>query len=47
MKIEKLNLDGKKSPIEVLDKIFSAKINNRLVNSTLYKINANYTRSTS
>ena len=42
MKIEKLNLDGKKSPIEVLDKIFSAKINNRLVNSTLYKINANY-----
>ena len=42
MKIEKLNLDGKKSSIEVLDKIFSAKINNKLINSVLYKINANY-----
>ena len=42
MKIEKLNLDGKKSSIEVLDKIFSAKINNRLVNNVLYKTNANY-----
>ena len=42
MKIEKLNLDGKKSSIEVLDKIFSAKINNRLVSSVLYKTNANY-----
>ena len=31
MKIEKLNLDGKKSSIEVLDKVFSAKINNKLV----------------
>ena len=42
MKIEKLNLDGKKSSIEVLDKIFSAKINNKLVSSVLYKTNANY-----
>ena len=42
MKIEKLNLDGKKSSIEVLDKIFSAKINKRLINSVLYKTNANY-----
>ena len=42
MKIDKLNLDGKKSPIEVLDKILSAKINKRLVNSVLYKTNANY-----
>ena len=42
MKIEKLNLDGKKSSIEVLDKIFSAKINNRLVSGVLYKTNANY-----
>ena len=42
MKIEKLNLDGKKGSIEVLDKIFSAKINNRLVNGVLYKTNANY-----
>ncbi len=42
MKIDKLNLDGKKSSIEVLDKIFSAKINKRLVNTVLYKTNANY-----
>ena len=42
MKIEKLNLDGKKGSIEVLDKIFAAKINNRLVNGVLYKTNANY-----
>ena len=42
MKIDKLNLDGKKSSIEVLDKIFSAKINNRLVSNVLYKANANY-----
>ena len=42
MKFDKINLDGKKSSIEVLDKIFSAKINNRLVSSVLYKTNANY-----
>ena len=42
MKIEKLNLDGKKTSIEVLDKIFSAKINNKLVSNVLYKTNANY-----
>ena len=42
MKIDKLNLDGKKGTIEVLDKIFSAKINNKLVTSVLYKTNANY-----
>ena len=42
MKIEKINLDGKKDSIEVLDKIFSAKINNKLVSSVLYKTNANY-----
>ena len=42
MKIDKLNLDGKKSSIEVLDKIFSAKINNKLVSAVLYKTNANY-----
>ena len=42
MKIDKLNLDGKKSSIEVLDKIFSAKINNKLVSHVLYKTNANY-----
>ena len=42
MKIEKLNLDGKKDSIEVLDKIFSAKINKKLVDNVLYKTNANY-----
>ena len=42
MKIEKQNLNGKKGSIEVLDKIFSAKINKRLVGSVLYKTNANY-----
>ena len=42
MKIDKLNLDGKKDSIEVLDKIFLAKVNKRLVNSVLYKTNANY-----
>ena len=42
MKIDKLNLDGKKGSVEVLDKIFSAKINNKLVSSVLYKTNANY-----
>ena len=42
MKIDKLNLDGKKDSIEVLDKIFSAKINKRLVDNVLFKTNANY-----
>ena len=42
MKLDKLNLDGKKASIEVLDKIFSAKVNPKLVNSVLYKTNANY-----
>ena len=42
MKIDKLNLDGKKAAIEVLDKIFSAKINKRLVDNVLFKTNANY-----
>ncbi len=42
MKIDKLNLDGKKSSIEVLDIIFSGKVNKNLVENTLYKTNANY-----
>jgi large subunit ribosomal protein L4 len=42
MKIDKLNLDGKKVSIEVLDKIFSAKINKKLVDNVLFKTNANY-----
>ena len=42
MKLDKLSIDGKKDTIEVLDKIFSAKINSKLVSSVLYKTNANY-----
>ncbi|MSP10953.1 MAG: 50S ribosomal protein L4 [Pelagibacteraceae bacterium] len=42
MKLDKLNLNGKKDSIDVLDKLFSAEINNKLVSSVLYKINANY-----
>ncbi len=42
MKIEKLNLDGKKETIEVSDKIIGAKINDKLVSNVLYKTNANY-----
>ena len=42
MKINKLDLNGKKVSIEILDKIFSAKINQKLVASVLYKTNANY-----
>jgi len=42
MKVETLKLDGKKGSIEVTDKVFSAKINNKLVSTVLYKTNANY-----
>ena len=42
MKIDKLNIDGKKNSIEVLDKIFAAKINEQLVSNVLYKTNANF-----
>ena len=44
MKIEKLDIDGKKGSIEVLEKIFSAKINKKLISNVLYKTNANYKR---
>ena len=42
MKIEKLTLDGKKTSLDVADRIFSAKINKKLVSNVLYKTNANY-----
>ena len=42
MKINKFNLDGQKISIEVLDKVFSSKVNKKLINSVLYKTNANY-----
>ena len=44
MKIEKVSIDGKKDSLEVLDKIFSAKINKQLVSNVLYKNNSNYKR---
>ena len=42
MKIDKINLNGKKATIEVLDKIFSAKKKKKLVDNVLYKTNSNY-----
>jgi len=42
MKIDKFNIDGKKEIIEVMDKIFSAKMNKKLVSGVIYKTNANY-----
>ena len=42
MQIEKITIDGKKSSIEVADKILSAKINKKLVSNVLYKVNANF-----
>jgi len=42
MKLDKITIDGKKTPIEVLDKIFLSKINKKLVSNVLYKANANY-----
>ena len=42
MKIDKININGKKDSIEISDKVIAAKINNKLVSSVLYKTNANY-----
>tara|TARA_Y100000590_G_scaffold459155_1_gene615545 strand:+ start:829 stop:1452 length:624 start_codon:yes stop_codon:yes gene_type:complete len=42
MKIDKININGKKESIEVLDKVFLGKINKKLVDKVLYKSNANY-----
>ena len=42
MKIDKIDINGKKDSIEVQDKIFSAKINKKLISNVLYKTNANY-----
>ena len=42
MKIDKINLEGKKSSVEVKDSIFSSKINEKLISSVIYKTNANY-----
>ncbi len=42
MKVELINLDGKKNSIDIHDGIISAKINKKLVSSVIYKTNANY-----
>ena len=42
MKIEKIDINGKKQPIEVTDKLFDTKINKVLVSRVLYKSNANF-----
>ena len=42
MKVDLINLDGKKNSIDILDGIISAKINKKLVSSIIYKTNANY-----
>jgi len=42
MKIDTIDIDGKKNSIEVLDQIISSKMNKKLVNLVLYKTNANY-----
>ena len=42
MKVDKIRIDGQKDSSEGLDKIFSPKINHKLVSAVLYKTNANY-----
>ena len=42
MKIDKIEINGKKGFIEVLDKIISNKVNKKLVDIVLYKTNSNY-----
>ena len=42
MKIEKINLNGKKDIIEVQDKIFSSKISDQTISNVIYKLNANF-----
>ncbi len=42
MKIEKIDINGKKQSIDVADKIFASKINKELVSRVLYKSNANF-----
>jgi len=42
MKLDKISLDGKKTSIEAMDKIFSSKVNEKLISKVIYKTNANY-----
>jgi len=42
MKLDKINLNGEKRPLEVGEKVFAAKINNQLISSVIYRQNANF-----
>ena len=42
MKVDSININGKKNSIEVLDKIISSKINKKLISLVLNKTNSNY-----
>ncbi len=42
MKIDKISIDGKKNTLEVTDKIFTNKINKKLISEILYKNIANF-----
>ena len=42
MKIDKLSIDGKKNTLEITDKIFTNKINKKLISEILYKNIANF-----
>ena len=42
MKIDKINLEGKKQQIEVQDKLFSEKTNKKNISGVIYKLNSNF-----
>ncbi len=42
MKIDKLSIDGNKNTLEITDKIFSNKVNKKLISQILYKNIANF-----
>ena len=42
MKIEKIDIKGNKTSLEVMDKIITSKVNKKLIDLLLYKTNANY-----
>ena len=42
MKLDKIDTKGNKTSLEVLDKIFLSKVNEKLIDLLLYKTNANY-----
>ena len=42
MKVEKIDINGNKNSIDVLDKLVNSKINKKLIDVVLYKTNANY-----